>query len=226
MATARPGRRRLNADEYRLTRELVGTEEVGLRERKKRDTRIALSDAALELAFERGLDEVTRDEIAARAGVSLRTMNNYFTNKYEAAAYLPIQWIRRSLDAMRQRPVDEPLWTSITAAALHTLEESGGGALSPTGLQQARVRKVVDSPEMRWALSKNAFADLLGVVGERTGTDPNTDLYPRLVAAVVRAVAETAVEVYVRADPPVDISTVLEEGFAAVATGLARSRPR
>ena len=43
--------------------------DTGLRERKKLDTRRALSDAALQLAFDRGgLDAVTRAEIAALAG--------------------------------------------------------------------------------------------------------------------------------------------------------------
>jgi AcrR family transcriptional regulator len=59
----------------------------GLRERKKADTRRALSDAAMELAFEVGLDNVTREDIANRAGVSLRTFTNYFAGKYEAIAY-------------------------------------------------------------------------------------------------------------------------------------------
>jgi len=59
----------------------------GLRERKKADTRRALSDAALGLAFERGLDNVTREDIANVVGVSLRTFNNYFNGKYEALAY-------------------------------------------------------------------------------------------------------------------------------------------
>ena len=58
-----------------------------LRERKKADTRRALSDAALTLAFERGLDNVTREDIANVVGASLRTFNNYFNGKYEALAY-------------------------------------------------------------------------------------------------------------------------------------------
>ena len=64
---------------------MTGT--LGLRERKKLGTRWALSDAALELALERGLENVTREDIANRAGVSLRTFNNYFTGKYEAVAF-------------------------------------------------------------------------------------------------------------------------------------------
>src|ERR1700739_4226027 len=76
---------------------------TGLRERKKADTRRALSDAALNLAFERGLENVTRDEIASLAGVSLRTFNNYFSGKYEALAYRQAERMRRRIPALQQR---------------------------------------------------------------------------------------------------------------------------
>ena len=70
---------------------------LGLRERKKLDTRRALSDAALQLMFERGIDSVTREAIADLAGVSLRTFSNYFTGKYEAVAYRQAERVRRSV---------------------------------------------------------------------------------------------------------------------------------
>ena len=101
---------------------------TGLRERKKLDTRRALSDAALKLAFEQGFDAVTREAIADLAGVSLRTFNNYFTGKYEALAYRQTERLRRSIAVLRQRPADEPLWTSITEAVLEPLEEDFGDA--------------------------------------------------------------------------------------------------
>src|SRR5258707_652806 len=102
----------------------------GLRERKKADTRRALSDAALKLAFEHGLDDVTREAIANLAGVSVRTFNNYFTGKYEALAYRQTQRMRRSVTALRRRPPGEPLWTSITEALIEPLEADFGEATS------------------------------------------------------------------------------------------------
>jgi AcrR family transcriptional regulator len=199
---------------------MVEAATLGLRERKKLDTRRALSDAALELAFEHGLENVTRDEIAARAGVSLRTFNNYFTGKHQAIAYRKIERMRRGLDVLRSRPADEPLWTAITEAVLEPLEAEGAADRPPTRRQLAEVRKVLLSPDTRMAMLKELSSDWVEVIAERTGTDPVHDMYPRLVAGVARAVAEAAMDAYAMSDPPVTITSLLRRGFAAVAAGL------
>ena len=57
---------------------------TGLRERKKQATRVALREAALRLALERGPENVRIDDIADAAGVSPRTYNNYFSSREQA----------------------------------------------------------------------------------------------------------------------------------------------
>ncbi|SEH92002.1 regulatory protein, tetR family [Mycolicibacterium rutilum] len=198
---------------------------TGLRERKKLDTKRALSDAALKLVLERGVDSVTREAIAELAGVSLRTFNNYFTGKYEALAYRQSERLRRSIAVLRQRPADEPLWTSITESVLAPLEEDFADSDAaenriPSREEFAEIRKLLMRPEIRDVVSKELFDEWMVVVAERTGTDPEVDMYPRLVAAVVRAVGDAATETYVRADPPVPITTLIRAGFAEVAAGL------
>jgi AcrR family transcriptional regulator len=197
----------------------------GLRERKKADTRRALSDAALNLAFERGMENVTREDIANLAGVSLRTFNNYFSSKYEALAYRQTERVRRGIAALRQRPADEPLWTAITHAMLEPLEEDFGDVKgdenrAPSRRKLAEVRKLLLNPQVRNAVPQQLLDESLGVVAERTGTDPDHDMYPRLVVAVARAVGDAAVDAYVRADPPVAITALIRSGFAAVSAGL------
>jgi AcrR family transcriptional regulator len=199
---------------------MIDEPSLGLRERKKRSTRRALSDAALTLAFENGLENVTREDIAERAGVSLRTFSNYFTGKYDAIAYRQTERVRHSLDALRRRPADEPLWAAVTAAILEPLEAEGAADVLPSAAQLAEVRKVISTPQATIAATKGAFADWVEVVAARTGTDPEHDLYPRLVVGVIAAVVEAASETYVNTDPPVHITTVLRRGFAAVADGL------
>lgn len=198
---------------------------TGLRERKKADTRRALSDAALDLAFERGLENVTREDIANLVGVSLRTFNNYFNGKFEALGYRQAERMRRGVALLRQRPADEPLWTSITHVVLETLEADFGDVRDdenwvPSREELAEVRKLLMNPQVRNAVPNQLLDEWIAAVAERTGTDPDRDLYPRLVVAVVRAIGDAAAEAYVRAEPPVAITELIRAGFAAVSAGM------
>jgi AcrR family transcriptional regulator len=192
----------------------------GLRERKKADTRRALSDAALHLAFERGMDNVTREAIAERAGVSLRTFNNYFAGKYEAVAYRQIERMRRSLNCFRESSVEQPLWTAITESVLEPLLAEMGEDYAPTRQQLDQLVELSMAIEVRNALANNLMGEWIEAIAERTGTDPVRDMYPRLVAASIRAVAEAAMDTYIASDPPVPIVGLMRRGFADVVAGL------
>src|ERR1700710_2844839 len=54
---------------------------MGLREKKKLETRQTISTVATELFLARGFDAVTIEEIAAAANVSKPTVFNYFARK-------------------------------------------------------------------------------------------------------------------------------------------------
>ena len=90
----------------------------GLRERKKLAVRQALGSAALRLAVERGLENVTVEDITAEADVSLRTFGNYFSSKYEAICAIGTDRARRISATLLARPADEPLWEAMAGAML------------------------------------------------------------------------------------------------------------
>ncbi|GAA5059594.1 TetR/AcrR family transcriptional regulator [Nocardia callitridis] len=195
-------------------------EALGLRERKKLDTRRALSDAALTLAFESGLENVTRDGIAARAGVSVRTFNNYFTGKYDAIAYRQLERFRLGLAVLRERPADEPLWDSIAAALVRPLEIENRATTAPEPAHLIEVRKLFASPEIRAIIARNNIADWATAIAERTGIDPLRDPYPHLVAGVINAVVESSSLAYAHADPPEPVAALLHRTLAQVTAGL------
>ncbi len=58
--------------------------ELGLRELKKRQTRLDLCTAARRLTVERGLDATTAEDVAKAVGVSPRTFFNYYETKLDA----------------------------------------------------------------------------------------------------------------------------------------------
>ncbi|MEA5453968.1 TetR/AcrR family transcriptional regulator [Sinomonas sp. JGH33] len=64
-------------------------QQTSLRERKKRQTREAIHQAARKLVAERGLAHVTVADICAGANISERTFFNYFPSKAAAALGLP-----------------------------------------------------------------------------------------------------------------------------------------
>jgi AcrR family transcriptional regulator len=81
---------------------------VGLRERKKQQTRQLIFDAARRLFEAKGFDRVTVAEIARAADVSEVTVFNYFSTK-EDLFYGGMQFFEEELiEAVRSRPTGEP----------------------------------------------------------------------------------------------------------------------
>lgn len=195
--------------------------QTGLRERKKQQTRQALSWTALRLSVERGLENVRVEDIAAEVGVSPRTFNNYFSSKYEAIVSRHVDRVRQAADALRARPADEPLWEAVTGAVL---ERFGGEDRRPDPEWTAGVRLLLAEPSLQGeflrgsAAAENEFAV---AVAERTGTDPGRDLYPAVAAGAVHAAVRAAMDRWLTADPPVPIPPLLREALRLLAAGLA-----
>src|SRR5690606_41552342 len=97
----------------------MNDEVTDLRARNKQATREAISRAALRLALEHGpngLALVRVNDIAAAAGVSPRTYNNYFSSRAEAISAVQAHPSKRARQALRSRPAHEPLNQAATEA--------------------------------------------------------------------------------------------------------------
>lgn len=200
--------------------------EDGLRERKKRATRAALSWAAIRLSVERGYANVRVEDIAEAVGVSTRTFNNYFTSKAEAVAARHIDRARGLAEELRQRPPAEPLWEAIghaTVAQLKPGPEVLEHPIGDPGAWAAGVQVMVAEPAVQAEMMRAAVeveAELATVIAERTGTDVDRDLYPNLVAAVVMAAANVITRRSMRTDPPADVRRLTVEALTQLAAGL------
>jgi AcrR family transcriptional regulator len=163
----------------------------GLRERKKLETKQALALAAVQLAVEHGLENVRVEDITDRVNVSRRTFTNYFTCKEEAIASMSTDRFTRATEALRDRPADEPIADSLAevfAAAHEAAAQLDRERVVP-------IRMVMTSPALQGeALKALAQAEepLAKVIAERTGADPEGDLYPHVLAAAVMAAVRTA----------------------------------
>ncbi|MCS0634761.1 TetR family transcriptional regulator [Streptomyces sp. LP05-1] len=197
----------------------------GLRERKKRETRAALSQAAIRLCVQHGWARVTIDRIAAEADVSVRTFRNYFSGKAEAIAAGHVERMLRVADDLLARPAGEPLWDSLRHAVLGQFVPPDAFAPQNEGNERwyEGVRLMLAEPALAGEVAKaNAAAqqDLAEAVARRTGTDTGGDVYPNLVAAVVAAGCAVAVEHSLRSDHPVPLGMALTQVFERLAAGL------
>ena len=171
---------------------------MGLRERKKQETRAALSWAAIRLIVERGYDKVLVEDIATAAGVSPRTFNNYFGSKAEAVASRHLDRIHRMADALRERPAGEPLWDALTEAMIEQHRPGPEVTSQPRPDREAwtaGLRLMFEAPAIQAeTLRAGAQAQdaLAAAIADRTGTDTGKEMYPHLVAATVLAAQNVA----------------------------------
>jgi AcrR family transcriptional regulator len=195
----------------------------GLRERKKRETRDALADAAVRLALKHGLDGLRVEDIAAEANVSMRTFNNYFASKQEALAARYVDRMSHAAYALRARPATEPLWEAITAAILGLWGETSRGTIAPSRAQMAELRLIFGVASLQTEVMRGALSDdqpFALAVAERTQSDPRRDIYPRLVAASVTVVVQVAIDAFLHADPPAPLLPLLRDALRQLSAGL------
>ncbi|MEV6831050.1 TetR family transcriptional regulator [Amycolatopsis sp. NPDC051102] len=207
----------------------MDSDRAGLRERKKHETRIALSWAAIRLTVERGLDNVRIEDIAAEAGVSTRTFSNYFGSKGEAIVARHHDRARAIAAALRARPAGEPIWDAITQAALQgfALGEPVPDTRVPDQAWVEGLRLMVAEPTLQGEFQKAgaaAEAEFALVVAERTGTDVGRDVYPRLVAGVVGAALNVVTQQWLVAEPSQSLEDILRDVFGRLAAGLPDPR--
>lgn len=208
----------------------MATEDGGLRERKKRETRLALSHATIRLALERGFDNVSVEDIAAASNVSERTFRNYFTSKAEAIVATHIERGQRIVEVLRERPADEPLWDALVNAVIAQFEPGNvnpAGSVNPPGEDRytPALQKLLAEPAVQHEVFRAHITsqdELVAAIADRTGTDA-TDLYPHVVAAVVSTALGTAMAHWTR-DPAQSLVSLLRQVCDQIRAGLPDPR--
>lgn len=155
----------------------------GLRERRKRETRQAISDIATGMFVSRGFDQVTIAEIAAAAGVAKMTVTNYFPRKEDLVFDRAEGIIRQLASAIAARAPGESL--------LAALRRDYAGAVArgdvTLGLSSpAFARMIQDAP----ALTSRALEMLNQrerALGDAIAAETGTDTAEQRVAAAALA---------------------------------------
>ena len=164
---------------------------VGLRERKKRERREALVDAAHRLVAREGLDAVTVDAICDEAGVSTRTFFNYFETKDDAVlGHAPWVLTGEAAETFANGGPTGDLLTDVRELVAQMLETA------PMGHERMRRGFELASKEPRllakhFAWMERSKGELAALLTRRLG-DPPSDP-PDVVTTLVLIVTHTSV---------------------------------
>lgn len=160
---------------------------LGLRERKKQQTRETIAREALRLFAERGYDETTLADIAEAADVSPRTIFAYYEGK-EDILFCESPSIEEMSEALDQRPSGT---TTVDA-----IREFLGSLPPPDEESMLRKKVIMTTPsvQVRHRARHAALEPLLTKsIARDLGAGPD-DLRARLAAASVLAAFETTLE--------------------------------
>jgi AcrR family transcriptional regulator len=199
---------------------------VGLRERKKEQTRRRITETAQRLFGERGFDGVTVAQVAREAEVAEATLFNYFPTKEELFYSGLEAFGDRLIEAVRQRPAGEPALVTVRSFLL----EVGGqlariAAGDRDALEGARTtaRVVAASPTLR-SRERQAIAGIAGELAAVLGDDPVTRAMANAMMGVHSALVEYARNRLLADDRPAaiaaDVRTYGERAFTLLEQGL------
>jgi len=181
---------------------------IGLRERKKRETKQALARAGLELFVERGYDETTLADIADAAGVSTRTIFAYFPGK-EDILFSTFEDMREALGrALADRPEGQDAFAALRDFIVSSAHEK---TELDCELDQVIARNQTLSSHKRARIAQ--LQELLaGAIAEDLGAGPD-DLRANVAAASLTAAFEVLSQ---QERVPASASVTSEEIAAAI----------
>ncbi len=194
-----------------------GTPKVGLRERKKIQTRQAIRRAAYRLFEEQGYDATPIDQIAEAADVSPSTVFRYFPTKEDIVLTDEYDTVLEA--GLRARPADEPMVESMRRVTVEALREI---AAADRGELVQRIRLIREVPAIRGRTAENTARDaalLSAVLAERTGRRAD-DLELRVISAAILAALQEAMLNWVEGGESAELEALIDQTMDVLARGL------
>jgi AcrR family transcriptional regulator len=169
------------------------TEKPGLRERKKAQSRLAISNIATKMFIERGFDDVTVAEVAAAADVSVATIFNYFETKEELFFDREGQVIETLRRFILERKAGETITSllhreflaAIDAGVPHLMADGASFLRTIEGSSALRARVRLGFEKAEASLAETIAEETEAVAGDPT---------PQIVAAMLVAIQRTLME--------------------------------
>ncbi|MFJ4650457.1 TetR/AcrR family transcriptional regulator [Nocardia sp. NPDC088792] len=178
------------------------TRRPSLAERRKAETRLDIARTAARLFAEHGTADVTAEQIAAEAGIGLRTFYRYSRTKEEAVEPLLATGAQRWLGVVASGPHRLPTLAELEQAIQAALTFEG----APEDLETTRglIHAMSDDPALRaiWhRINMESERDLYRVLTDLAGPDPDP-LRLRQIATATAGAIRIAVEQWASGDGP------------------------
>ncbi|WP_162894876.1 TetR family transcriptional regulator [Rhizobium terrae] len=183
----------------------------GRRERKRRQTRERIEQAAMSLFLERGFDATTIEDIAARADVSKRSFFDYFPSKEEVVFAWQDGFADRMMTAIAARPADEPAVKAVQHGLISAI------VLAADERAMALGELVRNTPTLR-ARDQLKYAKLEGKLTEALRLRARSEeerRRMRLLAAVVMSALRVGGEVWNQEPPGTSLEAFAHRFFGS-----------
>jgi AcrR family transcriptional regulator len=197
------------------------TRSLALQLREKRSEMMfsELEDVALRLFDERGFSEVTIEEIAAEAHISIRTFYRYFPAK-EDVLQLRIERRAEALRvALAARTADEPPLHSLRLALVEVT------SAEDTELVKRWIRVIRDTPSVLRGIVGGIQLKRQRMIAEffsaRMGL-PSQSLVPTMLAAAAEGVIQAAQTQWFREGGTADLATAMSESLEVLERTIGR----
>jgi AcrR family transcriptional regulator len=152
---------------------------VGLRERKRQQTRERLTRAAMALFLERGFEATTLDDIAAAADISRRSFFHYFASKEDVVFAWHEETTAALIAAVEARPAKESMLTAAENAISAMVRQLEPGE----AIAMARLKRDNPALQARDQVKYEKLERALAVALEKRAGKPEK-LQARLVAMI------------------------------------------
>jgi len=198
-------------------------DDLGLRERKKRETRRLLAEVATRLFAERGFEIVTVSDIASEVNVSEKTVFNYFETKEDLVLEGRLEVEADLLRAVRERRAGEPM---IEAVRRHTLAVAARMNALPAERRNAFRKILANTPSVHARMrelsqrSENELARLLAEETAKGESDPVASTVASVLCVLTR-LAFGFVGGECKRWKHSDVVSRINESFDLLARGLA-----
>ncbi len=203
---------------HRLLAKAMAPAQVGSRQAMKAQTRLAIRMAALTLFGEKGIVNVTVEEIAVHAEISPRTFFNYFATKEECVMF-PHSGFAEALRAyIDAQPAELGIVSVIGEALMSFFEQLNKNMYVVAAIRQgALLQQREPSLRVADAAYKRVWEDVVQTALEDRGVPA---VESRIAAIATIGVWKTSLLDWATSEGEESMSTAIQRGFSFLQTGF------